>query len=379
MKPVLFTALALLTASTVWAGDAELAKAYAVSAAKLASDGKTEKAKQLCYKALANDEGCPDALLLLGRMFKKEGRTALAGSFFGRCLMVLQKGHDTIERRGHLKQARRLALETNPHSLKLKQTMEQYATELRAIYRKNPDSMLATAARNRVRSFNLSRYVSVEKLPRFGGSSSSSGGTGSRATGGAKKDPVPSGPTGLNPDIERALKRAGWETITGTWKKHGPNRYEVTNGRLSAKKTNGAITLFVYPTGSGTVSAFVRYKSGRKPVRRGGGGGFGMGSTGSLREGPGYGFVVKKYSAALYTPLSRLRTGTSSQRAYLNYEDKLPASYPKHHFLVAVMGSKLQVRINTKRPRKYTYPIEEDGTFEIIVDGTRVIELPKAQ
>ena len=98
----------------------------------------------------------------------------------------------------------------------------------------------------------------------------------------------------------------------------------------------------------------------------------------SLEQGPGYGFIVKKYSAAVYTPLSRLRTGTSSERAYKNYEDRLPA-YPKHHFMVAVMGSKLQVRINGKRPRKYTYPIEEDGTFEIIVKGTRVIELPKAQ
>ena len=62
------------------AADTELAGAFAVSAAKLNKMGKLEKAKQLCFKALANDEHCAEALYQLGLIYQKEGRSVRAGA-----------------------------------------------------------------------------------------------------------------------------------------------------------------------------------------------------------------------------------------------------------------------------------------------------------
>ena len=62
------------------------------SAAKLAAEGKPEKAKELCYKALANDEDAAEALYELGKIFEKEGKSTAAGDFLVRAAAAVRQG-----------------------------------------------------------------------------------------------------------------------------------------------------------------------------------------------------------------------------------------------------------------------------------------------
>ena len=78
-------ALLLFLAPTGLHGaDKDLAAALASGAAKLASESKNEKAKEMCFKALANDEDCAEALFELGKLYEKEGQSIAAADFLVR-------------------------------------------------------------------------------------------------------------------------------------------------------------------------------------------------------------------------------------------------------------------------------------------------------
>jgi hypothetical protein len=64
--------------------DMKLAAALAASAAKLSSEGKAEKSRQLCFAALVQDEDCAEALYELAKAFEQDGKTITAGDFLFR-------------------------------------------------------------------------------------------------------------------------------------------------------------------------------------------------------------------------------------------------------------------------------------------------------
>jgi hypothetical protein len=166
-RPLLcaFFALLLLPLALSQAADADLAKALAISAAKLDEQGKPEKAKQLCLKALANDEECPEALFLMGVLLEKEGRLVQAGAFFSHAVQAFSQAAGAgPERAEKLKEARKYAQKTNPFGLQLQAAMEQYGKELAAIVEKSPDEVCAALGRKQVENLGLERYLTPAQL-----------------------------------------------------------------------------------------------------------------------------------------------------------------------------------------------------------------------
>src|SRR3990170_6711486 len=61
--------------------DSETASALATSAATLNEQGKPEKARNLCFRALALDPNCAEALYELGKIYEVEGKSVEATDF----------------------------------------------------------------------------------------------------------------------------------------------------------------------------------------------------------------------------------------------------------------------------------------------------------
>jgi hypothetical protein len=167
------------------------------------------------------------------------------------------------------------------------------------------------------------------------------------------------------PDIERTLKSAGWEKVTGNWKKIADNVYEVTNGKLETAKTNGAIQVIVVKGGTGSVSALVRNSSSNSEY------------SGFYSYASGYGGKIEDGVCKLYTPYSAY--SNNSFRPYMEREVNLPDAYPKNILMVTVNESHLEIHVNGKRERNADYRISRDGPFIIEIQGTMTIESPMAK
>src|SRR5262249_48332578 len=100
-------------------------------------------------------------------------------------------------------------------------------------------------------------------------------------------------------EVERALKAAGWTSITGTWKKKSDGVYEVTDGKLEATKVNGGIKLMVDQGGSGSVSVMVR-NAQKDPSKNKG---VIPSMPGSMIMGTGFGVTISNdLTCKVYTP-----------------------------------------------------------------------------
>jgi len=329
--------------------DKNMAAALAAGAAKLAADNKPEKARELCFKALANDEACPEALFELGKLLEKEGKPAAAANFFVRAAREWAKGAEmTPALQSKRLEAERRLMALNPHAAKYTAMLTEYSLELGAILKKNSESLSQDVASERVRTLKLREMVAADKLPKIDKTA---------AAGGKAAGPA------LPIDVEKALKAAGWKDITGRWVKKAENVYEVSDGKLTAPMTNGALQLVIHKGGGGTVKAFVRNAHSDY-------------FSSYYSYGSGYGASVEGNSCKLFTPYNY---SGMVYRPYTEREAALPESFPKHVILVQVIDGNLEITVNGKREHRSNYKLSKDGPFMIEVEGTMTLEAPQAR
>jgi hypothetical protein len=374
MKKLAMILGVVLAASGAQCADKAIAAALAKSGAALAEKGKPDAAKEMLFKALANDSDCPEALYEIGKIFEKEGNNTTAGDFLLRAAQQLgaeeAANPDFAKKR---KDAEARAQRLNPYSAQLTAAFSDYTTELNAIVKRVPDTLTLEEACDRVDQLRLKTMVPPDKAPKF-----------ERP---APKQPertltprermieemngrstTAKAPTVVPPDIERALKdpaKGGWDTITGTWKKKAEGVYEVTDGKLETKKTDGAVMCVVHPASiTGKVKIMVRNND--------------KDDEGYFySDASGFGVSVNNDGTKFYTPASFFSSGTT-YRPYLERTDPVPAG-PKVQYMVMVEGQKLEYHVNNAPKKKTgTTNITKNGTMVIQIDGTAIIEMPRA-
>lgn len=364
---VLMAAVAGALTTGACAADKALASALGASAAKLAADGRTEKAKEICYKALANDAECPEALYELGKLFEKEGKTSAAADFFFRAAQQFgaNEAGNPVYTSKRMDAERRLKL-LNPFATRFAAMLAEYTQELNAITRKVPDSLTLEEACDRADVLKLRTVLPPDKAPKFERPEAKA----PAKTGDEEPDKSTmvrrfrktETPTVVPPDVERALKGAGWTTITGTWKKKAENVYEVTDGKLETPKVNGAVQVLVHKGGTGSVKVFVRnYLKENEGY--------------SDHWGTGFGFAVENNTAKLFFPSSYSMSRFDS---YIDRVENLPEAMPKHKLTMTIMEGKLEYILNDKTIRRGNYQIPKQGPFLIQIEGTMTIESPQA-
>lgn len=356
------------------AEDKAVAAMLGASAARLAAEGKPDKAKELCYKALANDEDAAEALYELGKMFEKEGMTTAAGDFLVRAARQFAK--EEASNPGfaskRLDAERRVKL-LNPHAPRFAELMTDYAQTLGQICKKTPDSLTAEEAQDRINALHLADVVPPDKLPAIDSpkpvadqsASKPNPGSGGPAPSGIRQPNPPAGAS-VPPDVERALKAAGWTTITGSWKKKSDNVYEVSNGKLETPKTNGALQVVIDKGSTGYIKVMLRNSQNQGTYYNG------------SYSASGYGFVVEGATAKIYSP-SGGYIYSSSMGVYRPYlERDVPLPNPRNRLKVQISENKLEMFVNDGRVHNSNYKLSKDGPFVIEIDGTWTIESPQA-
>ena len=350
------------------APDRETAAAYAASAAKLATDGKPEKAKELCYAALAQDENCPEALYELGKIFEKDGNSITAADFLVRAGREFGKGEGANPALSTKRlDAERRVQNLNPYAMRLATTFAEYTAELNAITKKSPDTFTLEEACDRVDALKLRAMLPPDKAPKFDRPSVASAQpkrgdnnseNGMRGFTRQRKETV------VTPEVERALKAAGWKTITGTWVKKSEQVYEVTDGTLQADYVNGALQVLVLKGGTGRVKAMVRNSQDDY-------------SGSYYSYGSGFGITIKGMVCKLYSPSNGMLMNSS----FLPFFDRdvTLADAPKNHIFISVNEGNLDIKVNNKTEHRSNYKIGKEGPFLIQVDGTATIESPMAK
>src|SRR5438105_2761103 len=86
-RAVSFAVLALGFGSA-FSADRAAADSLAMSGTVMAGKGNTAQARELFYKALANDETCPDAIFELAKIFDKENNASAASDFYQRASLL---------------------------------------------------------------------------------------------------------------------------------------------------------------------------------------------------------------------------------------------------------------------------------------------------
>ena len=241
------------------AANASEADALAEAGASFVAMGKVEKAKDILYRALANDENCPLATYELGKLFQAEGDTVSAVNFFSKTINLMQNANKP-EYASKISDAKARLQTLNPYSGNFTHVFEEYSRELTQTCASYNDSVTCAEALNRVQVLNMADYLPADKMPNIPKPSQPTTGKTSMKVSTAAV-PVPL-------EIERALKAAGWTTITGTWKKKSEG---VLRGHrrktLEAPKINGGIKLLVDQGGSGSVLGF-RPQRAERSVQR---------------------------------------------------------------------------------------------------------------
>lgn len=373
-----FALVALLVGACslpAFAADKQTAAAMAKGVAMLAEQGKTDKAKEMCFKALAYDSDCPEALYELGKIFEKEGNNTAAGDFLVRAAQQLgAEEAANPEFAKKRKDAEFRAQKLNPFSGQLSAAFAEYSDSLNAIVKKVPDSLTLEEACDRVDQLKLKTMVAPEKAPKF-----------ERPVAKAPEKPMtsreraiaeitgqrvkPETATVVPPEVERVLKdpqKGGWEKITGSWKKKAENVYEVTDGKLEAEKTNGAVMVTVYKDGTnGKVKITVRNDSSAS------------GEDGFFSSyASGYGIHYDKDGTKFYTPSNSF--SGNRYYSYLERTDPVPAG-PKVQYVILVDDGKLDYQVNGVSKKKTgQLNITKSGPMVIQIEGTAIIEMPRA-
>ena len=332
--------------------------------AELATKGNTEISKDLLYKALANDNNCPLALYELGKIFEAERNNSSAANFLSRAIPGLAK---RVEYASQCADATRRLQTLDPYASKLTVLLTEYARNLVIIIKQYPDSFSMREAYSRSQLLRLAEIVPIEiasmiaKPPMMESLEPAPHGSVMVPVYDTTSGTAPvSVVNNILPDAERALKAAGWTTITGIWKKTAENVYEVTDGKLEAQKRIGAIRLLVLKGGTGTVHAFVRNKLGS--------------------YGTGYGASISSTGCKLFT-ISSYST-SNVQEPYMDRELRFPEINSKNILMVKVEDrdsvSTIEIWVNGKREVNRSGRIARDGPFVIEIQGTVTIEDPRA-
>jgi hypothetical protein len=375
-------AVLVLRAAPARAADSTVAAAMGAGAAKLAAEGKTEKAKDMCYQALANDEGCVEALYELGKIFQKEGKTIAAGDFLLRAAQLLGKaevGNPAFTSK-RLDAERRLR-DVNPFALRLASLLGDYSQELDAIIKKAPDGLTAEEALSRIRELRLADVLPQSKLPAIDTARAVANPAAQKLGPANDASPPPETPraaAGLPPDVERALKAAGWAAITGNWRKKGDNVYEVTDGKLEAPKVNGGVQVLIHKGSTGQVKVMVRnnqYQPDGHITYHSAG--FSKGFDRRLC-GTGFGFQVEPAAAKMYQATFSYYFAGSKDLARPYMEREAPLPNPKNKIQIQITENKLEMFLNDQREHLSNYKLSKDGPFVIEIAGTWTIESPRA-
>lgn len=380
---LLLTAATLATLTCARAGEAD---GLATAGEAYLTNNRVEKAKDAFFKALFHDENCPVALYELAKIFQKEGNTAAASDFFNRAIHQMENGVSAHpEFASKITDAKTRLQAVNPYAAQFSGAMEDYAQDLGKIVKKDNDALTNEEAYSRVQVLCLASIVPASKMPDIQkpGPRQPEKNSGHISTKVSSDAPTV---TNVPLDVERALKSAGWTTITGQWKKKPDGSYEVTNGKLETQKINGAIQFTVVSGGAGTVSAMVR-NDNREPFVHSSGSG-NSGSTTSTGMGmsrysfaTGYGVVLSDRDCKVYTP-----QGGYVGNEYYPGLDHTTTLQPisKHLVLITVSekeggkGTALAIQVDGKKENNSNYKLNKDGPFTIEIKGTVVIEDPKA-
>lgn len=340
--------------------DPEGAAVFAAKGAELAAAGKSDEARHYLLKALMQDDHSAIALYELGKLLQADGDPA-SGDFLTRAAAVMVNQKGIADAAGKLADIKIRLAKTSPLTAQYNTLLDGYADELIHIHQKYDDTVTSESIRSRATALNLYKTPAAAKLPPAEAPAVSSGG-----------DAPARSSTPLSPEIERALKAAGWTTITGSFKRNADNSLEVTDGKLECANVNGTLQLWVQKGGTGSVKAFVRNDQKQFPW-----GFFGKYKRSSFDTG--FGVIVKDKECAVYLPLNGMMGGWTGNDvfAYNDHTVPLPDG-PKHLFAVSVQDSTVEISIDNKSDRKLSYKISKDGPFTIEIKGTMTIEDPKA-
>jgi hypothetical protein len=355
--------------------DKALAEGLADVGSSFVAKNDLGRAKKNFYAALAHDENCPIALYELAKIFENEGDTVSAINFYVKAAQECNRSSNATVK-AKAQDCERRVQKLSPYATQFTTLMEGYAQELGRIATKNTDAPTLAEAQNKVRTLNLMTIVAPEKIPDIIKPSNKPPAEQPKNNGRSRfptQEDAPQVKTQVAPDVERALKADGWTDITGVWKKKAEGVYEVTDGKLECKKTNGALQVFVHKGGTGSVAVFVRASArDYSDFDTTSTSSSGMGYFGRAR---GFGYFIKGSDAKLYTP-GMWQEGDTFMP---DLERTVPLTdIPKHRVLVQVQDSKLDVTLDTNSPRHTTYKIPKDGPFLIEIKGTMTIETPKA-
>ncbi len=355
------------------------ARALVDTGISFAAKGAADRAKDFLLRALIYDDHCSDALYELGKIYDAEGDAASAARFFDRAIQEFGREASPANTIKRDEAARRLQ-KLNPSATELRRLLADYCQELGKIAIRSPDTLTLNAIADRTGALREQELVGAEtiaalKLPR---STASAAGAGTvNAVNPAKppktdaSGPAPARtPKGVTfvppvnqvpPDVERALKAAGWSSVTGIWKKKSENVYEVTNGKLEADKIDGAIQ-FVLPKGSDAViRAFVRNchsKDEDEPNRP--------------LPATGYGFEIKDNA---YTAFVVDISGSGRPVRWYTHDFK---GEGKDTVMVKILSDALELSIKGAASGKTNYRATKKAPFMISIEGTAVIEAPQA-
>jgi hypothetical protein len=256
------------------------------------------------------------------------------------------------------------------------QLLEEYSTEMSKIAKKCPDSITTEDVCNRVDALQLATLLPADKLPKVERPKKDSDDPKHKII----NDPS-AGPTSIPPDVELALKKDGWKTITGTWKKKGEKIYEVTDGKLAAPYTTGAVETILHKGYTGTVEVMVHKKS--EVYTR-------TSSTGTTYTyyydtSSGFGTSIKGSSCELFIPIATNTGWIVQSDSYWNsFKERqfaLPDA-PKHKICVVYeetpKDGKLTITVNDKAEKRGSFVgVSKDGEFMIKVQGTAILESPR--
>ncbi len=357
-----------MLAGAARAEDKTMAAALAQAAAKLASDGKNEKARDMCFKALANDENCPEALYEISKLFEKDGDMVTAADFSVRAARELARQEAANPAFSAKRNDAELRIKRlNPHAARFTTIMTEYAQDLGNIAKKNNDSFTLDEAADRVSMLKLASIVPPEKMPSIerpapkttaAKTTKSTDDSSTHYFSGRKpKDVV----TNVPLDVERALKADGWETITGTWKKVRDKVYDVTDGKLEATKTNGAVQVVASRTAK--IKVFVRNAQREEYY--------------SSSYANGYGLQLASNGIKVWSATNGYFSSNQAFKPYL--ERTLPYSTDRLQLLVTILDGKLEMYVNGKREHNSNYKLCRDGNFIIEVEGNAIIEVPQTK
>jgi tetratricopeptide (TPR) repeat protein len=158
--------LLLILCAVAVADDFQEADGLAATGSALLSAGKTEKAKQMFYKALVYDGACATALYELGKLFGAEGDKIHAADFLNKAVIELSKGQ--TEHKDYA--AKRLdAVENlkklNPLAMDYESLIADYAQQLVWTNKKYPgNAVTSEGVASRVTAMHLAELLPKEKL-----------------------------------------------------------------------------------------------------------------------------------------------------------------------------------------------------------------------